>query len=175
MTLQEWLSNVTIFFFKKKKALYPSPSLHLGLSHRPCAAGYTVAKPDCELTIGLFQPTFFHPACPWGLRLFLIHVPAPSMWLGTSDLAALGSFSSLANWDKNSSSLQGFVILKTNTHTLGTSLVVQWLRPCIPNAGGLCLILGQGTRSHMLQLSVWTPQLKILNATTEGSTCHSEG
>ena len=32
---------------------------------------------------------------------------------------------------------------------LGTSLVVQWLRLCTPNAGGLGSIPGQGTRSHM--------------------------
>ena len=32
---------------------------------------------------------------------------------------------------------------------LGTSLVVQWLRLCAPNAGVLGLITGQGTRSHM--------------------------
>ena len=36
----------------------------------------------------------------------------------------------------------------------GTSLVVQWLRLCAPNAGGPGLIPGQGTRSHMLQLRV---------------------
>ena len=30
--------------------------------------------------------------------------------------------------------------------------MVQWLGLHIPNVGGLCLILGQGTRSHMLQL-----------------------
>ena len=35
---------------------------------------------------------------------------------------------------------------------VGTSLVVQWLRLRIPNAGGPGLIPGQGTRSHMLQL-----------------------
>ena len=35
----------------------------------------------------------------------------------------------------------------------GTSLVVQWLGPhCDPNAGGLGLIPGGGTRSHTLQL-----------------------
>ena len=33
-----------------------------------------------------------------------------------------------------------------------TSLVVQWLRLFTPNAGGLGLIPGQETRSHMLQL-----------------------
>ena len=30
-----------------------------------------------------------------------------------------------------------------------TSLVAQWIRLCSPNAGGLGLIPGQGTRSHM--------------------------
>ena len=42
---------------------------------------------------------------------------------------------------------------------VGTSLMVQWLRLCAPNAGGLGSIPGQGTRSHM-------PQLKIPRATT---------
>ena len=32
---------------------------------------------------------------------------------------------------------------------MGTYLVVQWLRLHAPNAGGLGLIPGQGTRSHM--------------------------
>ena len=32
----------------------------------------------------------------------------------------------------------------------GTSLVVQWLQLCAPNAGGQALIPGQGTRSRML-------------------------
>ena len=31
----------------------------------------------------------------------------------------------------------------------GTSLVVQWVRPHAPNAGGPGSIPGQGTRSHM--------------------------
>ena len=35
-----------------------------------------------------------------------------------------------------------------------TSLVVQWLRLCTLNAGGLGSIPGQGTRSHILQVSV---------------------
>ena len=34
----------------------------------------------------------------------------------------------------------------------GASLVVQWLRLHIPNAGGLGSIPGQGTRSHEPQL-----------------------
>ena len=41
----------------------------------------------------------------------------------------------------------------------GTSLLVQWLRLCAPNAGGLGLIPGQGPRSHMPQ--------EILRATTK--------
>ena len=47
------------------------------------------------------------------------------------------------------------------------SLVVQWRGLHIANVGGLGLILGQGTRSHMLQLRVHMPQLKILHATTK--------
>ena len=38
--------------------------------------------------------------------------------------------------------------------TLGTSLVVQWLRLCASNAGGPGSVSGQGTRSHMLQLKI---------------------
>ena len=47
----------------------------------------------------------------------------------------------------------------------GTSLVVQWLRLCAPNAGGQGSILGKGTRSHMPQLRVHMLQLKIPHAT----------
>ena len=46
----------------------------------------------------------------------------------------------------------------------GNSLVVQWLRLQAPNAGGLGLSPGQGTRSHMPQLRVHMPVLKILPA-----------
>ena len=44
----------------------------------------------------------------------------------------------------------------------GTSLVVQWLRFCTSNAGDLGSIPDQETRSHVLQLTVHMPQLKIL-------------
>ena len=47
----------------------------------------------------------------------------------------------------------------------GTSLVVQWLRLCTPNEGGLGSNPGQGIRSHVLQLRVHMPQLKIPHAT----------
>ena len=40
--------------------------------------------------------------------------------------------------------------LLKNDHPEGTSLVVQWLRLCAPNAGGPGSILGQWIRSHML-------------------------
>ena len=49
----------------------------------------------------------------------------------------------------------------------GTSLAVQWLRLPTPNAGGPDLILGQGTRSHTLQLKVHMPQLKTPHATVK--------
>ena len=35
---------------------------------------------------------------------------------------------------------------------LGNTLVVQWLRFCVPNARGLGSISGQGTRSPVPQL-----------------------
>ena len=47
------------------------------------------------------------------------------------------------------------------SHSVGTSLVVQWLRLCTPSAVGPSSIPGQGTRSHMLQLRDCMPQLKI--------------
>ena len=49
----------------------------------------------------------------------------------------------------------------------GTSLMVQWLRLCVPNAEGLGSIPGQGTRSHMTQLRVCMSQLKILSTMTK--------
>ena len=36
----------------------------------------------------------------------------------------------------------------------GTSLVVQWLRLQVPNAGSMGLIPRQEARSHMLQLKI---------------------
>ena len=61
--------------------------------------------------------------------------------------------------------------LNTQRDTRGSSLVVQWLRLCAPNAGGLGSIPGQGARSHMLQLRVCMPQLKTLHAATKDSAC----
>ena len=46
---------------------------------------------------------------------------------------------------------------------LGTALVVQWLRLCTPNVGRPGPIPGQGTKSHVPQLS--SP------ATTQDPTC----
>ena len=47
--------------------------------------------------------------------------------------------------------------------SVGTSLVVQWLRLHAPNAADLSSIPGGGSRAHMLQLRVSTSQLKILH------------
>ena len=46
---------------------------------------------------------------------------------------------------------------------------------CIPSAEGPSSIPGQRTRTHMLQLRVGMPQLKILYAAVkiEGPTCHN--
>ena len=51
--------------------------------------------------------------------------------------------------------------------TVGTSVVVQWLGLWAPDAEGLGSILGQGARSHMLQLRARMPQLKVLHAATK--------
>ena len=48
----------------------------------------------------------------------------------------------------------------TQENGLRASLMVQWLRLGVPNAGGMGLTPGQGTRSHM-------PQLRIPQATTK--------
>ena len=48
-----------------------------------------------------------------------------------------------------------------------TSMVVQWLRLRAPSAGGLGLIPGQGSRSHIPQLRVLMLQLKIPDAVTK--------
>ena len=44
---------------------------------------------------------------------------------------------------------------------VGTFVVVQWLRLHALNAGGPGSIPRQGTRSHILQLRVLFPKLKV--------------
>ena len=58
-------------------------------------------------------------------------------------------------------------------HSWGTFLAVQWLRLHASRAGGLGSAPGRGTRSHMPQLGVHTPQLRTLQATrkTEYPAC----
>ena len=58
----------------------------------------------------------------------------------------------------------GELKVKIKKKTGGTSLVVQWLRLCAPNAGGLGSIPGQGTRSHMQSSHV---AMKILCVATK--------
>ena len=58
---------------------------------------------------------------------------------------------------------------------LGTCLVVQWLRLCAPNAGGLGSIPGRGTRPHTLLLRVRVPQLKDPTRCTKDQSPHGRG
>ena len=44
---------------------------------------------------------------------------------------------------------------------VGTSLAVQWLSLLAPNAGGLGVSPGQGTRSHVPQLKISCATIKI--------------
>lgn len=62
-----------------------------------------------------------------------------------------------------------------------TSLVVQWLAICTPNAGDPVQSLARGTRYHMLHLRAHTLKLKILHATMKiellsaaAKTCYSQ-
>ena len=61
-------------------------------------------------------------------------------------------------------------ILKT---TWGTSPVVQWLRLCVPKAGGVGSIPGQGTRFHRPQLRICQLWLKIPHAARRSKTPHA--
>ena len=56
---------------------------------------------------------------------------------------------------------------KLRMYIVSTSVVVQWLRLCAPNAKGPGSIPGQGTRFHMLQLRFCILQLNMLCATME--------
>ena len=55
------------------------------------------------------------------------------------------------------------ILLDTHLKILGSgeSLLVQCLKVCVFNAGDLASIPDQGTRSHMPQLRVCAPQLRI--------------
>ena len=68
-----------------------------------------------------------------------------------------------------SPSWQFSLVLKTEI--LGISLVVQWLELHIPNAGGLGSIPGQGTRSHVLQLTLCVSQWRPYTLQLKDSTC----
>ena len=52
-------------------------------------------------------------------------------------------------------------------HVFETSLVVQWLRFLILNAGGPGMIPGQETRSQVPQLTANMPQLETLHSTAK--------
>ena len=54
-----------------------------------------------------------------------------------------------------------FGLLTLKNKGIGTSLVVQWLRPHTPNARGPSSIPSQGTRSHMPQRKSCVLQLSI--------------
>ena len=67
---------------------------------------------------------------------------ALQMWLECED------YPELSGWEQN---VIARVLIRGSQ---GTSLVVQWLRPCAPSAGGPGSIPGQGIRSHMPQLQI---------------------
>ena len=56
--------------------------------------------------------------------------------------------------------LDSFSLSSVKVTSAGISVVVQQLRLCAPNAGGLGSIPGQETRSRMPKLRACMPQLK---------------
>ena len=60
-----------------------------------------------------------------------------------------------------------YTLLYLKWITNRTSLVVQWIRLCTPNAGGPGSIPDQGTRSHMQAAT------KSLHGTTKEPVCHN--
>ena len=77
---------------------------------------------------------------------------------------------------KRLSRISIFSVLSTTFKegTIGTSLLVLWLRLSAPSAGGPGLLPGQGTRSHMFHLRVYMSQLKILHTRAKDPTCWNE-
>ena len=65
----------------------------------------------------------------------------------------------------NKAGKHSFKVSKTNRS--GTSPVVHWLRLRAPSAGGVGSTLGQGTRSHMLQLKTPHATTKMSRAATK--------
>ena len=124
----------------------------------------------------LLLPGMTSPPGPTSSLVFVIDQKAFSLKIKVLLLATNPSRKPKKSWDSQGinihlSSLQFFFFF-LKTVTTGTSLVVQWLRLHAPNAGRPGSIPGQGTRSHMLQLRVCVPQIKMLRATAK--TWHSQ-
>ena len=133
------LSRLVIAFLPRSKRLLiswlQSPSAVILETKKIKSVTVSIVSPSiCHEVMGMdamilvfwmlsFKPTFSLSSFPFIKRLF--------------------SSSSLSS----SSSCHGELEKGTRT-----SLVVQWLRLCIPNGGDLGSIPGQGTRFHMLQL-----------------------
>ena len=82
---------------------------------------------------------------------FKIHYIKPSyihsndFWQGCQD-------GSTGKWHLFQKLMLGNWVSTCKRVKLGTSLVIQWLRLCVPKAGGPGLIPDQGTRSHIPHL-----------------------
>ena len=63
--------------------------------------------------------------------------------------------------------LQVFGNIHIKMAFMGTSLTVQWLRLCTPNAGGTDLIPDQGTNTHPLQSGIMVISLQDMNPTPQ--------
>ena len=115
-----------------------------------------------------------HSACSWGSSRFLDEISSGTCACLPPVLQPclhLCREFSLPTMSPAVRSIQEISSLGLRTGTIATSLVVQWLRLCAPNAEGSSLIPGQGTRPHMPQLRFtrcnWrfhAPQLRFSTA-----------
>ena len=130
---------------------------------------------------GIFPTQGSNPGLPHCLRILypLSHQGSPSVGkpLLSSDtrIQADCTWSSISSTMVKPAHMEGSVAEEAQGFLTpyrpggGTSLVVQQLRLCTPNAGGLGVIPGQGTRPHIPQLRARMQQrrFKILSAATK--------
>ena len=114
----------------------------------------------CFIVLGLmlrFFSSFWVNICIWYKIRVLLH-----------SRVGVSSFPNIICWKIVLSHWKTLTLLSKIIWP-GTSLVAQWLRLHTPNTGDWGSTPGQGTRSHIPQLKVRVPQLKITHAAEDPS------
>ena len=93
--------------------------------------------------------------------ILLICYGFPEYWVDVYKMYSRLILSSLPFSTVWSRLIKKWATVSLKDSTVGTSLVVQWVRLCAPNAGDRGSIPGQGTRSHMhAATKTWCSQNK---------------